>query len=222
MSNIAGKAYAINVVTPVRIRGRINRIIFWFVRHILKGRLDGLVTLSLIHYARWVIIGPDQFPRLSPEQPKENLRYAYEFFFSNFNGSWNQYIDSFSMAIDSGLDLLWWANIGYPNAIPIDPFHRYIHRNQIDTDHYSSAYPLASCNDVKAAQRVRNELLALTESTSDEFVFGRAYAEALVRLQHDLGPMNETPIVSLANIAVVERQRAQAAQADLVTGSRSQ
>src|SRR4029453_15555841 len=104
MSNIAGKAYAMNAITPMRwYTAWLNRFFFWG-----SGRftsfLGGLLTLSLIHYPRWVILKPNQFPRLSPDQPEEQLKYHYMFFFSNFNGSWDQYVDSFSSAISGGLD----------------------------------------------------------------------------------------------------------------------
>jgi len=109
MSNIAGKAYAMNLLTPIKVSMVwLNKLIFLVVgvKLFQKWTFGGLLTLSLIHYARWVIIGKNQFPNLDSEQPKEELEYAYMFFFSNFNGSWTQYVDSFSMAIPSGLNLL--------------------------------------------------------------------------------------------------------------------
>src|SRR4051812_3511381 len=93
MSNIAGKAYAMNVITPIQwYLGWLNKLIFW-VALAMPSTLRGLTTLSLIHYARWVIIGRTQFPHLDPAQPKEKLHYSYMLFFSNFNGSWDQYVD---------------------------------------------------------------------------------------------------------------------------------
>ena len=62
MSNIAGKAYAMNVVTPSKpYLTWINRLIFMVSRG-LPSTLGGLLGLSLIHYARWVIIRRDQWP----------------------------------------------------------------------------------------------------------------------------------------------------------------
>lgn len=210
MSNIAGKASALNVVTPAKWKGLANRIIFALARTpLLANRLTGLRTLSLIHYARWVIVRPEDFPRLSDTQPQEDLCYAYEFFFSNFNGSWDQYIDSFSMAISKGLDLLWYGNIGYPRSIPINRFHNYINANSIQTDYYYSAYPLASSNDIKAARRVRitlQELAGQIDSLSDDDFF-RAYNRSLVKLQDNLAQMSPAPILSLAAGAIDERQR---------------
>lgn len=211
MSNIAGKAYAMSLVTPIRGLLRwANQLIFWAVdQPAFKDKLSGLLTLSMIHYARWVILSPRDFPRLAADQPREQLSYSYMLFFSNFNGSWEQYVDSFSAAIPSGLDLLWWQNVGWPQAVPEQPFHRYVNHNQIWTNHYYSAYPMAASNDVKAAARVRTGLLKLvqdTEQASPE-VFMAAYHQLLKGLQHDLAALAPTPIVSLANQAVIERCR---------------
>lgn len=210
MSNIAGKAYAINVVSPTRWKGLVNRVIFRAVQtRLLASRLDGLLTLSLIHYARWVMVRPKDFPILSDDQPKEDIKLTYEFFYSNFNGSWDQYIDSFSMSIPAGLDLFWITNINYPKSVPIERFHKYINTNQIATEHYYNAYPLATSNDIKSAERVRSALSglgSLAPSASDE-AFAAAFTLALADLQHDLSQMEPSPIVSLANQAAQERRR---------------
>jgi hypothetical protein len=212
MSNIAGKAYAMNLITPIAgpLMTLANKLIFWLVgTPVFVKKLEGLKTLSLIHYARWVIVRGDQFPKLDARQPREELRYSYMFFFSNFNGSWAQYVDSFSAAIPSGLDLLWWRNVGWPNSVPEQPFHRYVNANQLYTNHYYNAYPMAASNDVKAALRVKGELLQLVEASerATPEQFSKAYTHMLKNLQHDLGQMAPTPIVSLAAEAVRERCR---------------
>jgi hypothetical protein len=208
MSNIAGKAYAMNAVTPMRwYTAWYNRLFFWFA-HIRPSTTAGLVTLSLIHYARWVIIMPGQFPWLGEDQPKEDLKYAYMIFFSNFNGSWNQYVDSFSSAIPGGLDFFWYKSIKYPKSVPMLPFHRYITSNQIWTDYYYNAYPMATSNDVKAAQRVKKSLLSFIDdsknSTPDDFQ--QKYNRMLIVLQHDLSQMGPNPVVSLSASAVERNQ----------------
>lgn len=207
MSNIAGKAYAMNVITPIRwYKVWINRLIFKIALN-KPSTLKGLITLSLIHYARWVIIPRNAFPHLDPSQPKENLNYAYMLFFSNFNGSWDQYVDSFTFAIPSGLDLFWKWNVRYPKSVPLTPFHNYIRHNQIDTSHYYSAYPMAASNDVKSAKKLKQALIdfkvASNNKAPDEFLVD--YNRLLNHLQHDFGEMRPTPIVSLAAQAVKER-----------------
>ena len=154
MSNIAGKAYAMNAITPMRWHTAwLNRFFFWVSGRFTSflGRASDAVADSLRalgHRQRRV-----SFHGSVPTSQKRQLKYHYMIFFSNFNGSWDQYVDSFSSAISAGLDMFWIFNIKYPKSIPMLPFHRYITANQIWTDHYYNAYPMASSNDVKSAQQ---------------------------------------------------------------------
>ncbi len=85
MSNTAGKAYAMNVLTPAAPASTwINRLIFMASRAI-SSSLAGLLGLSLIHFARWVIIKRDQWPQMG--QPPQTLKNDYVLFCSNFNGT---------------------------------------------------------------------------------------------------------------------------------------
>ena len=165
--------------------------------------------MSLIHYARWVIISRKAFPHLDPSQPKESLTYSYMLFFSNFNGSWEQYVDSFTFAIPSGLNMFWKWNVRYSKSVPLEPFHHYIQYNQIETPHYHSAYPLAASNDIKSAATVKAALLAFERTAAhgndDEFL--KRYNTLLRGLQHDLGEMHPTPIVTMAANQVEKRTR---------------
>jgi len=209
MSNIAGKAYAMNVISPLRpYLTWVNKLIFWYAAK-KPSNLTGLITLSLIHYARWVIIDRDKFPHLDPQQPKEDLNYNYMLFFSNFNGSWDQYVDSFTFAIPGGLDLLWKWTVRYPKSVALTPFHNYIQYNQIETIHYYNAYPLAASNDVKSAKSVKSALIKFqqdTQNASDDD-FMKSYNALLRGLQHDLGDMHPTPIVSMSAYQVQKRQK---------------
>ncbi|RZM02413.1 MAG: hypothetical protein EOP68_21135, partial [Sphingomonas sp.] len=72
MSNVAGKAYAMNVLTPMRpARTWINRFLFMVARA-LPVTLSGLLGLSIIHFARWIIIPRGAWPDLG--QPPADLR----------------------------------------------------------------------------------------------------------------------------------------------------
>ncbi|HYD79760.1 MAG TPA: hypothetical protein VEC06_08120 [Paucimonas sp.] len=207
MSNIAGKAYAMNVITPLRwYMAWLNKFFFRFVGW-FPSYLNGLITLSLIHYARWVVIGRNQFPHVDPAQPKENLKYSYMLFASNFNGSWDQYVDSFTFAIPKGLDLFWTGNIRYPRSVPLTPFHEYIRYNQIETIHYYSAYPLATSNDIKSAKKVKAALIEFADGWADASPdqFQKQYHALLRNLQNDLGDMSPAPIISMAAAQVQKR-----------------
>ncbi|MBI1494024.1 hypothetical protein [Halocynthiibacter styelae] len=197
MSNIAGKAYAMNVVTPSNPRITwINRLLFMAARG-LPSNLMGLLGLSLIHFARWVILTPKDWPDLG--QGKENLQNDYMLFCSNFNGTWDQYIDAFSDGIPSGLDLFWYSATKYPKSIPITPFKDYITFNQINTDYYYSATPGSAQRDIKTSLLIYDHVLQLTElqakSTPEEFA--AAYHKASFAMQIGLGDPGFGPVASL-------------------------
>jgi hypothetical protein len=196
MSNINGKAYAMNAITPMKPwKTWILRLLF-FVLGLVKPLQAGLVDLSFIHFARWVIVPHRKFPRVSSDQPTENLQYDYLIFFSNFNGTWNQYIDAFSAVLGTGLDGIWRWSEKYPGAVPVTSFKYYISLVQFETDYYYDAYPHATTNDVKAAHRVKAALdeLAAPSSNMSADEFAKSYLQFLTKVQGDLGATGEPPV----------------------------
>jgi hypothetical protein len=188
MANVNGKSYALNVVTPMRPwKSWILRLVFFLAA--LQSKERKLKQLSLIHFARWVILPRRCFPRVTVAQPDEWLTYDYLFFFSNFSGSWTQYLEVFSAALPIDLNKIWRWSECFPSTIPVTPFKRYVAQMQLETDHYYVAYPQASTTDVKAALEVHDALEDLSRR-SDELSpaeFGDAWLEFLVRVQRDLG-----------------------------------
>jgi hypothetical protein len=201
MSNVSGKAYAMNVVTPMRpARTWINRFLFMMTRA-LPAKLAGLIGLKFIHFARWVIIRRDQWPDFgSPSDPqaRDPLQNDYMLFCSNFNGTWDQYIDAFSDALPSGLDLLWYSSTKYPHSIPITPFKNYIRANQVDTDYYYNATPAAAQRDIKSGLRIRRALIQLADAHArlSPADFAVEYRKAMVALQNEFGATGEAPVAS--------------------------
>jgi hypothetical protein len=196
MSNVAGKAYGMNVLTPVRpSRTWINRFIFKVAR-VFPGTLSGLLGLSLIHFARWVIIRRDQWPAGTQGRPV--LANDYMLFVSNFNGTWDQYIDAFADGIPGGLDLFWYASTKYPHSIPITTFKDYIRVNQIDTAYYYNATPGSGQRDIKQALRLAEALRALTAAapTLGDADFAERYRQTLVQVQGCLGSPGYAPVAS--------------------------
>lgn len=195
MSNVAGKAYAMNVLTPMRpARTWLNELLFRAARA-LPDRLMGLLGLSIIHFARWVMIRRDDWPDFG--QPPEALQNDYMLFVSNFNGTWDQYIDAFADGLPGGLDLFWYSSTKYPKSIPIGPFKAYIRANQVDTDHYYNATPGAAQRDIKAALRVRAAVRRLEAAHArGRPAFDAAWATELRAIQNDLGSPGFAPVAS--------------------------
>jgi hypothetical protein len=196
VTNINGKAYALNAITPMKPWKTPLLKIFFFLLGAIKPLQNDLKALSFIHFARWVVVTRNQFPRLSEKQPREELQYDYLLFFSNFNGTWNQYIDAFSAVLSKGLDLIWRWSEKYPGARPVTGFKRYISLVQFDTDYYYNVYPRASTNDVKAALRVQDAVdqFARTSQTLSPADFEKAWLEFLIRVQPDLGSTGVAPV----------------------------
>lgn len=196
MTNINGKAYALNAITPMKPWKTPLLKFSFFVLGAIKPLQNDLKNLSFIHFARWVVVGRNQFPRLSEKQPHEDLRYDYLLFFSNFNGTWNQYIDAFSAVLSKGLDMIWRWSEKYPGSRPVTGFKRYISLVQFDTDYYYNVYPRAATNDVKAALRVQDALdqFARTSQSLPPADFEKAWLDFLVRVQPDLGSTGVAPV----------------------------
>src|SRR5216684_1134797 len=187
-----------NAITPMPFwKTPILRVIF-FLLGAIKPLQKDLKNLSFIHFARWVIIKRNQFPYFGGSQEREALHYDYLLFCSNFNGTWNQYIDAFSAVLSRGLNLIWRWSEKFPGSVPVTPFKEYIARVQFDTDYYYTAYPYATANDLKSAHIVQSALDSLnqrTQACSPE-QFAEAYLKFVLRVQAHLGETGEAPVVS--------------------------
>ena len=198
MSNINGKVYAMNAITPMKPwKTWILRVLF-FVLWNVKPLQNDLINLSFIEFARWVILPRNRFPYLGNGQVKEDLKYNYLLFFSNFNGTWNQYIDAFSAVLSKGLNMIWRWSEKFPGSVPVTPFKAYIAQVQFDTDYYYTAYPYAAANDLKSAHIVQSALDNLNQraqSCTPE-QFADAYLNFVLQVQAHLGETGEAPVVS--------------------------
>jgi hypothetical protein len=183
VANVEGKATAITVLTPLRIYGPVLlELVFWAGRNITQT-LEKLETLSFIHYARWAVI--ERFP---DGGDGERLGHSYLFFESNFNGTWDQYIDAFSEVVAFRMKAIWGTSFGFPGPLPVEPFKQYIRRNEYVADHYWSAYPGATTTEIVSAGRVEAALAALRQQaeTLDPDAFKAAYESFLTEVQGDL------------------------------------
>jgi len=197
MSNINGKVYAMNAITPMKpwktwiLRG------FFVVLGRVKPLQQDLINLSFIEFARWVVLPRKGFPYLGNGQRREELQYDYLLFFSNFNGTWNQYIDAFSAVLSRGLNLIWRWSEKFPGSVPVTPFKNYIAQVQFDTDYYYTAYPRATANDLKSAHIVQASLDTLSQRAQDctPEQFAEAYLRFVIQVQAHLGETGEAPVV---------------------------
>jgi hypothetical protein len=193
MSNVAGKAYGMNVLTPMRPSMTWVNSFLFMVSRALPSTLSGLLGLSLIHFARWAMIRRDQWPQRG--QGPQRLKNDYMLFCSNFNGTWDQYIDAFADGIPGGLNLFWYSSTKYPGAIPITPFKSYIRANQVDTNYYYNATPGSAQRDIKLALGLATALRAV-DVNCDDATLARTYRQVLASAQSALGSSGYAPIAS--------------------------
>jgi hypothetical protein len=183
VANVEGKATAITVLTPLKRHGPlVLDVVFWAGRNITQT-LKKLETLSFIHYARWAVI--EKFP---DGGEGERLGHSYLFFESNFNGTWDQYIDAFSEVVALRMKAIWGTSFGFPGPLPVEPFKQYIRRNEYVANHYWSAYPGATTTEIVSAQRVESALAGLRRQSGrlGPEAFKSAYESFLVQVQGDL------------------------------------
>lgn len=183
MANIEGKATAITVLNPVKRWGPIWLwLVFWIGRHI-PATLRSLERLSFIHYARWVVI--KHFPG---EDGGQRLNYSYLMFESNFNGTWDQYIDAFSEVVAFSMRAIWGSSFGFPGPLPVEPFKAYIRHNELVANHYWSAYPGATTTEILSAARVQSTLEDFIRSSAglEPEAFRASYESFLAAMQGDL------------------------------------
>jgi hypothetical protein len=156
-----------------------------------------------------VLIRRDQWPQLG--QPPAKLSNDYMLFCSNFNGTWDQYIDAFADGIPGGLDLFWYSSTKYPNSIPITPFKNYIRANQIDTNYYYNATPGSGQRDVKLALKLSHDLAAIAAKAGalDDAQLASAFEQLLIANQGGLGAPGYAPVAS-CDTAAADRNRADA------------
>jgi hypothetical protein len=184
---VDGRTTAITVLTPVRSgHTALLRIVLFLGAHV-KQLNEALEKLSFIHYARWTII--TDLPYNGPPQKREGLHYDYLFFETNFNGTWDEYIDAFSEVVPERMQAIWGSSFGFPGPQPVGPFKAYIHANDLPIAHYYAAYPEATTKAILAALRVQEQVTDFNTRTADVQApeeFHRAYLELITRLQHDL------------------------------------
>jgi hypothetical protein len=157
------------------------RTLFGLGRKQSPSKIRGL---SSIHFARLAIITriPDR------GQGKEAVGGPLMLFESNYDGSFDRYIDVFAAAIPAKMYAFWGTSRGFPGVRPVTPFKRYISANEFGLAHYYAAYPDASITMVTSALRLKQRLAEFDRRTRglDDAAFAVAYRNFLTEVQNDL------------------------------------
>ena len=145
---------SITYVKSGLIRKYLLQIVLWIIdlaaRYVYtKGNLG---TIPSIHYARWVLV--DKGKRL--------------IFFSNFDGSWENYLGDFIDKAATGLTAVWSNTRGFPRsswlvhkgATDEQRFKAFARNSQIITNVWYSAYKDLSVQNINNNSRIRSGLFA--------------------------------------------------------------
>jgi hypothetical protein len=188
--NRHGRTRAMTVFSPVRPwhrrppGGVLWLGLFFTVATALPRLMNHVRELSFIHFARWIVI------RSVPAhgQPSERLQQPLLMFESNYNGTFDQYIDAFSTILSRGMTAIWGTSYGFPGPQPVAPFKAYIRANEFVVDHYYSAYPTATTTMIRSALALKPPLQAFTvrAGTVSPGRFGDEYREFLTKMQDEL------------------------------------
>jgi hypothetical protein len=136
----------VTVITPAndrRVRAVMSGIDAYAKRLAPPGSLLGIST---IHFVRWFVV--DEGRRL--------------IMVSDYDGSWENYIDEFAEMILSGLDAIWETAFGYPpdGARDLPAFKRFLRLHQVPSELFFSAYPNTTVQNIKAATPHRRTRVA--------------------------------------------------------------
>lgn len=117
----------VTVVPPAALErlGAVMAAIDSYARRLAPP--GSLIGISTIHFVRWLFI--DQGRRLM--------------LVSDYDGSWESYIDEFAEMIVSGLDAIWGTAVGAPpaGARDVPAFKHFLRTHQVPADVFFSAYP---------------------------------------------------------------------------------
>lgn len=122
------------VKSPLFVRVPLLKLVLLLVNLQARQSRGSLSGLTTIHFARWVLIDGGR-----------NLLFE-----SNFDGSWERYIDDFVDRASVGMNLVWANCRDFPRAgaRDIEAFKEIIRRYQHPSQVFYSAYPGATVVNV--------------------------------------------------------------------------
>ncbi len=137
---------------PGLLRKFTSRLVFWAVTRFVSYQYQPgfLSDIGTIHFARWVT------PPGSPDV----------LFFSNYDGSWESYLEDFITRAHAGLTGVWSNSIGFPRTVNLiqqgatdgERFKRFARHSMRPTLFWYSAYPALSTSDIRTNADIRRGL----------------------------------------------------------------
>jgi hypothetical protein len=141
----------VTVVRPEQVRRlqAVLAIIDLFGRRLAPP--GSLVGISTIHTVRWALLDDQQRLLLA----------------SNYDGTWENYIDEFAELILSGLDAIWESSYSYPEAgaQDVEALKYFLRSHQAPANVFYSAYPDTTLLNLVDALEIERQTATQTEPT---------------------------------------------------------
>jgi deferrochelatase/peroxidase EfeB len=181
MQNHLGGA---SVVKPGFVRRMILRLVFWMIGAwtTYLGAPGFLYSIGTIHFARWVIL------------PRTNAML----FISNYDGSWESYLEDFIARAHVGLSAIWSNTRNFPKTENLieggasdgERFKRWARRYQRPTHFWFSAYPNLKTSRIRTNATIRHGFAtAMTEEAAAQWLNSLGFPIATApRLESGLIP----------------------------------
>jgi Dyp-type peroxidase family len=137
-------------------RWRVRYTLFFFellyrtiFTDVTPGRLRGLQT---IHFAHWTLID------VLDQHGQKTGRHAL-LFLSNYDGSWETYLDDFIAFLLGGVIRIWSSGEGFPWPLDGPAFKTWARECMSPWDHWYQAYPTLSVINIENNDAIRKGLL---------------------------------------------------------------
>jgi hypothetical protein len=174
-SKFVGGVSEVTLLTPIKkglIPGefwtyeqRLHSVLAEIQSRVEKNYPTPIQLVPVIHFARWLILRPEQYLFYEQPLPADMDRYtSWLFFTSNFDGDLKAYLRDFSVVLGADVDRIWGNCEGYPprGSRDFDAYWAYARKHQLTTHAFYNAYPGLS------VPRIRQ--LAVFKQRFDTFV----------------------------------------------------
>lgn len=168
---------------PGAVRWFTARLIFWIIGQLATYLYEPgfLSDIGTIHFARWVTV--------------PNTRDVV--FFSNYDSSWESYLEDFITKAHDGLTGVWSNSVGFPRSENLiqkgatdgERFKRYARQSMIPTRFWYCAYPTLTTTSIRTNAAIRLGLSgALTEDEAMSWLalFGSAARPATKLIDNEI------------------------------------
>jgi hypothetical protein len=149
-TNVAGRTYALMVLTPIRPGKEAE------LRAYLEGLESPFARLARTHFARLLIV-PDM-PAPSGLNVRDPLDGPYLLLTANFDGDVDGWLDELAAVLVPEAQEIWGRCIGCPRPAEGAALKAYLWRNQLDSGVVFAAYGQASVAQIRGALDKRARL----------------------------------------------------------------